>query len=278
MQGGELCRRELTPPQIDGLCGGFLGRSGAGPAALGEHQNARSGVARVGLAGDVPALHEIFDELAGCLLGDPEVRGNIGRRRVATADPYEREAVGGTDVVEAAPGHAFLDPVNELAGQAQHGGRGLPAVEVHVLDVDILVKKLDYNDNLLVYLEVNMPVIRAAEAAPFEIYGSRFLSYVAPSRGSDQLCAWRLDVPAGLQGVAHRPTREEVLFVLDGELQVTLDGVRSDLRHGDVALVPANSEVRVDAGPDGATAWVTTTPGIEAVNGDGSRIIPPWAQ
>lgn len=123
-----------------------------------------------------------------------------------------------------------------------------------------------------------MPVIRAAEAAPYETHGSQFLAYVAPSRGSDQLCAWRLKVPADLPGVAHRPTREEVLFVLDGELRVTLDGVRSDLRRGDVALVLANSELRVDAGPDGATAWVTTTPGLEAVIADGSRISPPWAK
>jgi hypothetical protein len=28
----------------------------------------------------------------------------------------------------------------------------------------------------------------------------------------------------------------------------------------------------------GATAWVTTSPGFEAVMGDGSRITPPWTQ
>lgn len=122
-----------------------------------------------------------------------------------------------------------------------------------------------------------MPVVRPPEATTFELHGSRFVSYAAPSRGSRQLCAWRLEVPAGLQGVAHRPTREEIVLVLDGELRVTLDGVRSELHRGDVALVPADSELRVDAGPPGATAWVTTTPGIEAVTGDGSRITPPWA-
>lgn len=123
-----------------------------------------------------------------------------------------------------------------------------------------------------------MPVIRALDAAVFETHGSRFHSYVAPSRGSRSLCAWRLEVPADLQGVAHRPTREEVLLVLDGELRLTLDGDRSELHRGDVALVPADSELRVDAGPAGATAWVTTTPGLEAVTGDGSRITPRWAR
>ncbi len=123
-----------------------------------------------------------------------------------------------------------------------------------------------------------MPVILSTEAKLFEIHGSSFASYVAPSRGSRQLCAWRLDVPADLEGVAHRPNREEVLLVLAGELRVTLDGARATLHEGDVALVVASSELRVDAGPNGASVWVTTTPGLEAVTSDGSRITPPWAQ
>lgn len=123
-----------------------------------------------------------------------------------------------------------------------------------------------------------MPVIHSEDAVPFETHGSRFLAYVSPSRGSSALCAWQLTVPAHLKGVAHRPSREEVLLVLNGELQVTLDGTSTALHHGDVVLVPAGSELRVDAGPDGAVAWVTTTPGLEAVTADGDRIIPPWAQ
>lgn len=123
-----------------------------------------------------------------------------------------------------------------------------------------------------------MPVLRPADAASFETHGSHFASYVAPSRGGSQLCAWLLTVPAGLVGVAHRPSREEVLLVLDGELRVTLDGDATTAHPGDVVLVPAGSEFRVDAGPAGATAWVTTTPGLEAVTSDGTRISPPWAQ
>lgn len=123
-----------------------------------------------------------------------------------------------------------------------------------------------------------MPVVRPADATLFETHGSRFSSYAAPSRGSSQLCAWRLDVPADLEGVPHRPSREEVLLVLDGELHVTLDGDRDKVRQGDVVLVPAGSELCVDGGPTGASVWVTTTPGLEAVTANGSRIMPPWAQ
>jgi quercetin dioxygenase-like cupin family protein len=123
-----------------------------------------------------------------------------------------------------------------------------------------------------------MPVIRPTDAVSFEMHGSRFLSYVSPSRGGNELCAWQLSVPAGLRGVAHRPTKEEILLVLEGELRVTVDGDSSALERGDAVLVSAGSELRVDAGPTGAIAWVTTTPGLEAVTADGSRISPPWAQ
>jgi quercetin dioxygenase-like cupin family protein len=123
-----------------------------------------------------------------------------------------------------------------------------------------------------------MTVIRPADAVPFEMHGSRFLSYVSPSKGSSQLCAWQLAVPADLRGVAHRPTKEEILLVLDGELHVTVDGKSSALSRGDAVFVRSGSELLVDAGPTGATAWVTTTPGLEAVTADGTRISPPWAQ
>jgi quercetin dioxygenase-like cupin family protein len=123
-----------------------------------------------------------------------------------------------------------------------------------------------------------MPVFRPEEATVFETHGSSFSSYAAPSRGSHQLCAWRLDVPAGLQGVPHRPTREEVLLILDGDLHVTLDGEEFDATPGLVIVVPADSELRVDGGHSDARAWVTTTPGLEAVTADGARIIPPWAR
>jgi quercetin dioxygenase-like cupin family protein len=68
-----------------------------------------------------------------------------------------------------------------------------------------------------------------------------------------------------------------VLLLLAGELTITIDGTATDLAAGDVVLVPAGSELRVDGGNCDATAWVTTTPGLEAIMADGSRIAPPWA-
>ena len=123
-----------------------------------------------------------------------------------------------------------------------------------------------------------MPVIRSADAIAFETHGSRFESFVRPSTGSTQLCAWRLVVPPGLRGVAHRPSREEVVLVLSGHLHVTIDGITSALESGHVAHVPAGSELCIDTGSDGGSAWVTTTPGLTATTADGATISPPWAR
>lgn len=63
--------------------------------------------------------------------------------------------------------------------------------------------------------------------------------------------------------------------MLSGRLRVTLEGEVAMLADGDVVLVPAHSELRIDAGPDGETAWVTTTPGLEAVTADGTDSTVP---
>ncbi|MBO0787717.1 MAG: cupin domain-containing protein [Actinobacteria bacterium] len=121
-----------------------------------------------------------------------------------------------------------------------------------------------------------MPLIPSGDAEVFEAHGTQFRSFVRPSRGSAELCAWRVSVPPGLQGAAHRPTREEVICCIEGELAITLAGTRHSLRPGDVAYVPAGTEVRLDGGPDGGAAWTTSLAGLEAVMADGSRLRPAW--
>ncbi len=101
-----------------------------------------------------------------------------------------------------------------------------------------------------------MSVMRAAEATAYDTHGNRFLSYVSPARGSSELCAWTLAVPAGQRGVAHRPTREEVLLVLDGTMDITLDGVPSSLAAETSSLVGAGTELRA-GGSRGASSSAT---------------------
>ncbi|MEC4016341.1 cupin domain-containing protein [Streptomyces sp. H27-D2] len=123
-----------------------------------------------------------------------------------------------------------------------------------------------------------MPVVRAADAVVHTLHGAHFTSYAGSASGSRELCAWRLDMPGGVTGVAHRITREEVFWVLAGTFRATVDGHSSDLVTGDVLIAPASSSLRLDTpGESPAAAWVTTGVGLEAVFDDGSRVTPPWA-
>ena len=123
-----------------------------------------------------------------------------------------------------------------------------------------------------------MPILSSDSVEAFEVHGSRFTSYARPATGSAELCAWRLDVPAGTSGVPHRPSREEVLAILSGAAHVTLDGQTRTAVAGDAVLVPAGAEFRLDvAGDEPLQAWVTTTVGLTAQLPDGSTITPPWA-
>lgn len=123
-----------------------------------------------------------------------------------------------------------------------------------------------------------MPIFAGTDAVDYVTHGSTFAAYVNPSRGSTDLCAWRLSVPPGVTGIAHRPSREEVLLVLEGHLRITVDDETRDLVPGSVVHVPAGSLLRVDTGSEGGSAWVTTTPGLTATTDDGTIITPPWAQ
>lgn len=123
-----------------------------------------------------------------------------------------------------------------------------------------------------------MPFITAADAVVHEIHGVRFVSYAAPARGSQELCAWRGEVPAGVAGPSHTITREEVFLVLTGSLELTIDGEKRLLEPGDAAVARPGSSIGVrNSMEEPATMWVTTSIGLEATLADGSRIAPPWA-
>jgi len=124
-----------------------------------------------------------------------------------------------------------------------------------------------------------VPVIRADQAAAHQMHGTRFTAYASPERGSQELCAWHIEIPGRTNGVPHHVSREEVLYVLSGTIQATVDGRAELAAAGDVILVPAGARFGVDNLADGpATAWVTTTVGFRGVLPDGSWIAPPWTR
>ena len=72
---------------------------------------------------------------------------------------------------------------------------------------------------------------------------------VARQRPAVRLAGRRAGRPGG---TPHRPSREEVICCIDGELTIAMDAAVHLLRPGDVAYVPADSEIRLDGGPAAA--------------------------
>jgi quercetin dioxygenase-like cupin family protein len=128
-------------------------------------------------------------------------------------------------------------------------------------------------------LEDPVPVIHADQAAVHKMHGTSFTAYASPDRGSRELCAWLIEIPGHTEGVRHHVSREEVLYVLSGTIQASVDGRAEQAAAGDVILVLAGAQFGVDNLADGpATAWVTTSVGFRGVLPDGSWIAPPWTQ
>jgi len=123
-----------------------------------------------------------------------------------------------------------------------------------------------------------MPFVRSVEAVTHDIHGVGFVAYANSATGAKEVCAWRGEVPAGTPGVAHTVNREEIIHVMTGSLRFHIDGEVADLSAGDVAIVPAGAEVRLDNLSDAsASVWTATTVGLRATLADGSTLNPPWA-
>lgn len=122
-----------------------------------------------------------------------------------------------------------------------------------------------------------MPIRKSGDHYTHQMHGAQFHSYVAPSRGSRQLCAWRTELEPGNIGAPHTVSHEEVFLVLHGSPVITLDDNRVQLSVGDVVLVPESATVQLDNPGDSAAAlWVTTSVGLTAVTAEGGTITPPW--
>ncbi|MFC9896665.1 cupin domain-containing protein [Nocardia sp. NPDC127579] len=121
-----------------------------------------------------------------------------------------------------------------------------------------------------------MHLVKAADAPRFELPHAQFDGMAAPSRGSKQLCTWRLTVPGNLAvGPAHTLDRDEVFMLLSGRLEIS----GQLLEPGDALVVPAGDPIALgNPGDEPAVAHVAIPAGFTAEMPDGSRFTPPWAQ
>lgn len=124
-----------------------------------------------------------------------------------------------------------------------------------------------------------MYVIAEAGAPRFELPGVTFTGLASPSRGSRDVCTWRITVAPNLcSDQAHTLDQDEIFMVASGAIQLDPDG--DVLRAGDAAVVPAGTPILLSNPRDEpAVAYVVIRSGFTAVMADGTPVgTPPWAQ
>jgi mannose-6-phosphate isomerase-like protein (cupin superfamily) len=121
-------------------------------------------------------------------------------------------------------------------------------------------------------------LMHAHQAPRYALPGLAFTGLASPSRGSSDLCTWRLTVEPGFSSPdAHLLDRDEVFMVLAGAIRLAPE--TDPVHAGGVAVVPAGSPIQLENAGDGeAEVLVAIAAGFTARGADGSDIgTPPWA-
>jgi mannose-6-phosphate isomerase-like protein (cupin superfamily) len=135
-----------------------------------------------------------------------------------------------------------------------------------------------------------LPVIRAADAPVYTFTRPgqdpaiptphlKIHGYAAPSRGSKELCTWRIILAPGLPQREGVVNHEEFFMVLSGTATVTLDGTQYELSAGDGVVVPANTSVGMGNLHDEPVEMIEVCPvGIQVSFPGMQPFVPDWAQ
>ena len=125
-------------------------------------------------------------------------------------------------------------------------------------------------------------ILRAVDAPRFEIPGVTFVGMASPSRGSEQVCTWKIIVaPRHESAAAHTLDRDEVFMVLSGTVRLAPGGSTGAmaLEPGDAIVVPAGDPIELsNPGDIPAEVLVAIPAGFTATMADGTPFgTPPWA-
>lgn len=124
-----------------------------------------------------------------------------------------------------------------------------------------------------------MYVITALDAPRFALPGIEFTALAAPSRGSRDVCTWRLTLEGGLRSEqSHTLDRDEIFMVSVGRIRLAPGA--AVLGPGDAAVVPAGTPIQLDNVDDGpAQIYVAIAAGFTGTMADGTTVpTPPWAR
>ena len=126
-----------------------------------------------------------------------------------------------------------------------------------------------------------MNIIRSADAPAFNAPGATFKGYAAPSRGTEHVSLWCLELAPGSTSPLHEMDCEEVFLGLEGRAVVTAAGERQALAAGDCLILPARTPFTLQVAegdePFRALACIPAG-GLATMVPEGTTFPPPWSQ
>ena len=121
-------------------------------------------------------------------------------------------------------------------------------------------------------------VVTLTTARSVETPAADMRTYVSPSTEiRTDLALWRTQMGPGVSGPAHAVDTDHVVVVLEGSLRADVAGEDLHVGPGECVVLPADTDRRLTAGPDGVTTLTAARPGSSARAGDAEPVTIPWA-
>ncbi len=121
-------------------------------------------------------------------------------------------------------------------------------------------------------------VIRNSERRRTETPNAVMTTHASPTLGeSSELSMWQVQMKEGSRGPVHRFDSEQIVTVLDGRLEVTVDGQDLEIGAGDTVVLPSDSIRQIYSPVDSSLLACGHGRAHVYVPGeDGSRGTPDW--
>ena len=123
-----------------------------------------------------------------------------------------------------------------------------------------------------------MPIVRSDDAPAYDLTPIIARAISQPKIGATEVMSALVTFGGGSRIAEHTHDHEEVLHVLEGSLEMLLDGERTTLEPGDTAIIPAGTRHEPSVGDDGHARAITIMPaGTVRVDLEGGRSPMPWS-
>lgn len=123
-----------------------------------------------------------------------------------------------------------------------------------------------------------MRIVRSTESRRAETPAAVMTTLASPALGGAAAPIWKVEAAAGTAGPVHHIDTEQVWTLLEGTVQVTVDGEAADLAAGDTIVIAADAARQFTPGPIGFTAICTGPAAMQAYmpGKEDAAMTPPW--